>query len=81
MKKQKKSSLNKETEKKIAEIEKNRKKFLSIVNKKNLEEKISYTINFFRELGKIITRDDAIDLIKQVENLPLISNTKSKFSH
>lgn len=70
MKKQKKYSRGKENEKKIAEIKKDRKKAISAINKKYLEEKILFTVNFFKELGRVITRDEAIDLMKQMENLP-----------
>jgi predicted nucleic acid-binding Zn-ribbon protein len=43
-----------------------------------LNEKVSYTINFFKDQGKMITRDEAISIIKHMESLPAYKQYKSE---
>jgi hypothetical protein len=70
MKKPSKSKHKNDREKQIAKIERGRKTELKALDKKMLEEKVAFTINFFKDQGKIITRNEAIQIMKQLEDLP-----------
>jgi hypothetical protein len=67
MKKTNKSTQNENRSEQIAKIERCREKELKSLYKKIREEKIAFTISFFENQGKQITREEAITLLKEIE--------------
>jgi hypothetical protein len=61
---------------KIKELKDQKRKII----KKYSENEIEYVLSFFKEKGRILTRDEALEVIKQWSALPQVKDYKKELS-